>query len=443
MHIHSFSVFCLAAGYAQQPITLDVLNGVLGLFSASAVPPAVGILGVVYEKPSRRKNAAFACFSAGNPLGFVFGTIFGGVAANLFGWRASFWLLAIIFIVFTIIAIFTVPKDFSQKQPFNWTTLKTFDIVGTIMIVGGIGMFSAALSLGDTASDGWRTPYVLALLVVGFLLIVVFIFWEFRFEYPLLPMDIWKDKNFSTVLSVLCLGMMAFIPASFFVSLYFQNVDEFSPLQVALHLLPMAIVGILVNIIAAGVLHRVSNKVLVWVGTSSYGISMLLLAVNRASTSYWALYFPALVLIVVGADLQFNVANMYVMSSMTPSQQSTAGGIFQTVTRLAMTIGLGIATATFNAVEANPTLSGYWDRESQPYSAVYWFSFAAILVSLCLVPFLSIGKQGAKQKQPSSLESSSGNSPSEIEKTTNQNIGAIPNIQPLPVGMQIPEQSVS
>ena len=436
-------MFCLAAGYAQQPITLDVLNGVLGLFSASTVPPAVGILGVVYEKPSRRKNAAFACFSAGNPLGFVFGTIFGGVAANLFGWRASFWLLAMIFIVFTIIAVFTVPKDFSQRQPFNWTTIKTFDIIGTVLIIGGIGMFSAALSLGDTAPDGWRTSYVLALLVVGVFLIVAFIFWEFRFEYPLLPMDIWKDKNFSTVLSVLCLGMMAFTPAAFFVSLYLQNFDEFSPLQVAIHLLPMAIVGISVNVIAAGVLHRISNKTLMWVGTSSYGISMLLLAVNRASVSYWALFFPALVLIVVGADLQFNVTNMYVMSSMAPAQQSTAGGIFQTVTRLAMTIGMGIATATFNAVEVNPTMSGYWDQESQPYSAVFWFSFAAILVSLCLIPFLSIGKQGVKEKQPSPLGSKPGDFPPETEKTTNQNIIAMPNIQPLPVGIQIPKQSAS
>src|SRR4051812_27383487 len=59
-----FAVFALATGFSRDAITLDALNGVLGLVSAAAVPPAQGILGNIYEKPSKRKNYAFACFSA-------------------------------------------------------------------------------------------------------------------------------------------------------------------------------------------------------------------------------------------------------------------------------------------------------------------------------------------------------------------------------------------
>lgn len=393
-----FAVFCLAAGFAKDAITIDILNGVLGLFSASAVPPAVGLLGVIYEKPSKRKNAAFACFSAGNPLGFVFGTIFGGIATTLFGWRASFWMLAIIFLAFTIIAIFSVPKDFTAKEPFTLETWKRFDLLGTVLTVAGIGMFSAALSLGDTAPQGWKTPYVLALLIVGLLLMVAFVFWELWFKWPLVPMNIWKDRNFTLVLSILSLGFVSFTPATFFVSLYFQNVWHMSALMVAVHLLPMAINGIIVNIFAGWALHRISNKLLMWIGTGSYVIAMLLFAVNTVDNSYWAFCFPAFILLVVGADLEFNVANMYVMSSMPPSQQSTAGGIFQTVTKLCMTIGLGINTAVFNAVQQNSTLSSYWDKPTQPYAATFWCAFAATVLSMFLVPFLTIGTQGGKEK---------------------------------------------
>lgn len=63
---------------------LDIFGGLLGLWSAAAVPPAVGILGAAYVVPSKRKNYAFACFSAGNPIGFVMGCIFSGIAAKLF-----------------------------------------------------------------------------------------------------------------------------------------------------------------------------------------------------------------------------------------------------------------------------------------------------------------------------------------------------------------------
>lgn len=403
-----FSVFALAAGFAKSAITLDVLSGLMGLTCASAVPPAVGLLGIIYEKPSKRKNYAFACFSAGNPLGFVFGTIFGGIATNLFGWRASFWLFAIIFLVFTIIGIWTIPKDFTPKEPLNWETLKRFDIVGVVAIVFGIGMFSAALSLGETAPQGWKTGYVLALLVVGLLLLVGFVFWDLWVEYPLVPMEIWKDRNFSVCLAILVLGFMAFTPGAFFIALYFQDVWHLSALTVAVRLLPMAIMGMIVNVFAGLVLHRISNKLLMLVATLGYTGAFVLLAVNRHDTSYWALCFPAFLLQVIGADLEFNVANMYVMSSMPPSQQSIAGGIFQTVAKLSMTIGFGIATAVFNAVQKNPQMSDYWDKTTQPYAATLWLSAAASILSVCLVPLLTLGTQGGKEEEASTQSTDDG-----------------------------------
>lgn len=395
-----FSVFALVAGFSKTAISLDVLNGVMGLVTASAVPAAQGILGVIYEKPSKRKNYAFACFSAGNPLGFVFGTIFSGIASNIFNWRASFFLLAIIYLVFSTIAIWTVPKDFTAKQPLTLETLKRFDLVGTALTIGGIGMFCAALSSGDTASQGWKTYYILVLLIVGVLLIIAFVIWENYVKYPLIPMGIWKDKNFSLVMSTLLLGFMAFPIAAFFISLYFQDVWHMSALMTAVHLLPMAIMGILVNIFAAVVLHRISNKVLMIVGASAYTIAFMLFALNRQHNSYWPFCFVGLTLAVVGADLEFNVANMYVMSSLPPSQQSIAGSIFQTVTKLCQSVGYGIGTAVFNAVSQNPSLGGYYknDVATQPYSAVFWFATASCGASVILASFLTIGTQGGAEK---------------------------------------------
>ena len=401
-----FSVFALAAGFANTAIGLDVLNGVMGLFSASAVPPALGLLGVIYEKPSKRKNYAFACFSAGNPLGFVFGTIFSGIATSIFNWRSSYYLVAIIFLAFTIIGWFTVPKDFTDKEPLNVETLKRFDVLGTLLTIAGIGMFSAALSLGDTAAQGWKTNYVLALLIVGVLLLIIFVFWETWFKYPIVPMTIWKDRNFSLALAILALGFMAFTPGSFFIALYFQDVLHLSALEVAVRLLPMAIMGIAVNIFAGVVLHRISNKLLMLVGTLAYTVAFVLLVVNRESSSYWAFCFPSFLLMVVGADLEFNVANMYVMSSMPPSQQSVAGGIFQTVSKLCMTLGFGIATAVFTSVGQKPNLSGYWGSATQPYTATFFFSLACSVLAVLLVPFLTIGTQGGKVKEKRNSTSS-------------------------------------
>lgn len=194
-----FSVLCLGTGFAKDGITLDILCGILGIFSASAVPPAQGILGTIYDKPSPRKNRAFGCFSAGNPLGFVFGTILAGLFTEIFNWRAGFFLIAITYFLTSIVAVLTVPVDRMPKQNFDQETLKKLDLPGTGMTIAGIGMFCAALSLAGDAPNGWKTPYVLALLVVGLLLIVAFVVWELKYPYAIVDMNVFKDRDFSLV----------------------------------------------------------------------------------------------------------------------------------------------------------------------------------------------------------------------------------------------------
>lgn len=141
-----FSVVCLGAGFSKNGVTLDALCGIMGIFSAPAVPSAQGMLATIYNKPSQRKNKVFACFSAGNPMGFVFGIIFSGLATQLFSWRAAFWLLGIVYFVISVLAVMFVPNDEAKKVPWNSETLKRLDLPGTFMAILGIGMFCAALT---------------------------------------------------------------------------------------------------------------------------------------------------------------------------------------------------------------------------------------------------------------------------------------------------------
>ncbi|KAF2728341.1 major facilitator superfamily MFS-1 [Polyplosphaeria fusca] len=390
-----FAVFSLAAGFSKSGLTLDVLNGVLGIWCASAVPPAQGMLGVIYAKPSKRKNKVFGCFSSGNPLGFVFGTILSGLWCQIFNWRAGFWFLAIVYLVITIVAMFTVPRDDSSKQPLNEETLKRLDLPGTAMTILGIGLFCAALSLGADAPQGWKTPYVLVFLIVGIALIVAFVFWEIYYPYAMIDMNIWKDRDFTLLLVVLCFGFIGFPVLSFWLALYFQVELGYNALLTGVHMLPMVIFGLGANIVAALLLHKVSNKLLMGIGALAYFSSFVLAAVQRKGDSYWAFSFPALSLCVIGADFQFNVANMYVLSSMPANRQSIAGSLFQTLTRLCTAVGYGIATAIFNGVQNSPATSGYYAYNAvEPYAATWWFSTASAAIGIFFVPWLKIKTQG-------------------------------------------------
>ncbi|KAJ5286751.1 hypothetical protein N7478_002437 [Penicillium angulare] len=383
-----FSISLLIAGFATNAMYLDVFSGILGLFAAAVVPPAVGALGAVYEKPSKRKNRAFACFSAGNPLGFVGGMIISGVASHESNWRASFWALAVVYAIFTVLTVWTVPADTFAKTPISVEAFRKFDLLGTALIIVGFAFFSSSMSLAGDAPDGWKTGYVLALFIVGFFLIGAFIYWESIAKYPLMPIWVWKDRNFSLLMGIFCLGFMGFAAVTFWLSLYLQQVKHLSALAITARLMPMVVSGVTVNIICALVLHRVSNTILTGIGSLAYTAAFLILSFMKEDSIYWAFIFPALILVVVGADIQFNVTNMYVMSSLPSHQQSVAGGIFNTVSKLCNTLGLGIATSVEGAVAKSSTSA------IRPYLSTYWFAAGAAGISLLMVPFLTLGTQG-------------------------------------------------
>lgn len=401
----AFTICMLITGFSKNALMAEVFLALSGIACASVVPPAIGKLGAIYEKPSRRKNRAFACFSAGNPVGFVLGAIASGLLTKI-SWRASFWGLAVIYGFFTVAAWFTTPQDTEQTLGgLNWETMKQMDWIGAILALAGIGLFTAAFTLAPEANEGWKTGYVLAMLIIGFFLMAVFLYWQSVFKYPLMPLHVWRDRNFSLLVLILSLTLYGFSGNFFWQTLAYQRVFHDSSLEVAVKLLPAALGGMLVNLLAALIMHRISNKLLFIMAALSAVVSNALLSATSKTISWWALFFPSQLFAVLSIDIMFCVTNMYVMSSLPSEQQSVAGGMFQTVTRLATTVGLGVATTVFAETGGSTEVS-----ESVPwlpYQATFWVSLVGAVLGLILTPFLTIGKQGHRQKSNAHVEDQS------------------------------------
>jgi Na+/melibiose symporter-like transporter len=118
------------------------------------------------------------------------------------------------------------------------------------------------------------------------------------------------NKYFSQLLAILSIGFLGFPIFSFWIALYFQNIMGYSALMTGVHLLPMVIFGLLANLVAALIQHRVSNKLLIAISVTAYIAAYVLAAVQRHGNSYWAFTFPALCLCVIGVDFQFIVVNV-------------------------------------------------------------------------------------------------------------------------------------
>ena len=352
-------------------------------------------------------------------MGFVVGSLIGGLFTQFVSWRANLWFLAGVYAVIAVLVYFFVPSDkilseHSTKrqvntnhdstdslpeEPTTLALLKKVDFVGAGMITVGFALLVFALTQAGLVPGGWASAEILSTLLVSILLIALFVAWEYYMgARALMPLSIWTYPNFGLIMIIIALAWMNFSGVvNFFSTIWFQKINGTTPILTSAYFLPQPIAGTLVNVFAAYTLHIIPGKMLLTVGLLGFTGSALLFALQPVHMIYWAMSFPSLICSVIGADLCYMVANLFVMQSVPDQLKSTAGGVFNTVIVLGSTIGLGAGAAISDSVKRN---MGEGDREflARGIRAADWFAVGATIVAAGLSLFLSIGTTGHEEQ---------------------------------------------
>ncbi|KAG1852808.1 hypothetical protein DFJ58DRAFT_914355 [Suillus subalutaceus] len=159
-------------------LTLAVLRAFQGVGDAATIPSAVnvfdaklGILAYVFP-PSRARSMPFATFAAGAPVGGAFDMIISGVLTRLSSshWRSVFYLATF---------NWSFRSDFIRCSP---ELVKRVDLTGASLVTVGLVLIVFVLGQGEIASDGWKPPYIIALLIVGVIMLALSLLWEWKLE---------------------------------------------------------------------------------------------------------------------------------------------------------------------------------------------------------------------------------------------------------------------
>ncbi|EPQ61774.1 hypothetical protein BGT96224_2415 [Blumeria graminis f. sp. tritici 96224] len=380
--------FSLFASFAVSPLAINLLCGALGVGTAVTSPPSMGAIFTTYQEGPRR-NRVTGALGAGNPIGFILGSISSGIVTKFYGWRASFIVIGMFFVLLMIFTFWTVPIiPISEHASKN--AMENFDFLGTFLIVVGIALLMAGLTIG--AQIGWVNYKVFLMIFTGALCLVGFGIWEKRCPSPLLDPTVWEDSTFT--LCILCsgFGYMSFITNQYWLSLYMQEVQKLAPLHIAVRFLPQALLGIVWSYIGQLITYKFSGKFIMGIGSCAYVVGAILCYFVEKNTSYWAILFPQLCITVIGADFQFIVTNLYIVKKM-PAQSSLAAGIYQTSLKLSIAIGIPITASLYN----------FWPQKSPDIGSLYHRAYTCSIIfagiSLILVPFINI-----EQKNMMSLE---------------------------------------
>ena len=191
-------VSALTAQYATTSEQVIGARGLMGLGAALVMPATLSVIVVVFPPEERGKAVGVWVGMAG--VGAPIGLLVGGWAVENFDWRAVFWINPPIIALAMVLCILLVPNSRDEAG-------SPMDPVGGALSVGALGFVLFAIIEGP--SLGWTSAEVLSLGAIGVVLTFLFVWWERRTEYPVLPIEFFRNRGFS-------LGLIA-ISLAFFV----------------------------------------------------------------------------------------------------------------------------------------------------------------------------------------------------------------------------------
>ncbi|MFC9432964.1 MFS transporter [Nocardia sp. NPDC057030] len=324
-----FGVASLGATLASSPVELIVARTVMGIGGALVLPSTLSILITVFDAEERRKAMSF--WSAASVLGLVGGPVLGGVLIAHFWWGAAFLINIPVAAVAIIAALVLMPES---KGP--WTEP---DVPGAVLSM--VGMTALVWTIIEFPKGGFDHASTVGTLVVALISLVAFLGWEKRVEHPMVPLELFRNRDFAGGSLSLTLVQVANGGLLLVLTQYLQFVLGYSPTEAGLAFIPMMAASIVFNGLGAGLGGRVGNRTLAVTGMLVSTVGLGLLAGLSADSGFGVLA-GALVVLGAGAGLAQPAAIAALMGAVPPEQAGVGSALNDTIQQAGAALGIAV-----------------------------------------------------------------------------------------------------
>jgi EmrB/QacA subfamily drug resistance transporter len=339
-----FTLASVACGFAQSPGQMIVFRVLQGLGGALLTPQTLSVLTVIF--PADKRGAAFGIWGAVAGVATLAGPVLGGWLVTDFGWRWIFFVNLPVGIVTLVAAVIVMPDlKLNREHRLDW--------VGTILVTAGLFLLTYGLIEGQRNDWGevWGPVTIPEIIMAGVLVLAVFFLhqWAARDSEPLVPFQIFRDRNFSVmnyVVASIAFGMLGlFLPLTIFL----QSVLGLTALQAGLVTAPMSVISMVIAPFAGRLADRTGGKAILFVGLSLFSLGMgILIASSHVDSSRWDL-LPGLVVAGFGLGMTFAPLQTVAMRNVEPRMAGAASGLINTTRQLGGVIGSAAVGALLQA----------------------------------------------------------------------------------------------
>jgi EmrB/QacA subfamily drug resistance transporter len=330
-----FSLASAACAVAPGPAALVVTRILQGVGAALLTPGSLAIIEASFDPDDR--GQAIGAWSGLGGVATAAGPLLGGYLIAAASWRWIFIINLPIGVLVLFLSIRHVPES---KDP---TASGAVDVPGAALAVVALGGLTYGLIEGP--SHGWADPWVLALLLTGVLGTIAFLLVERSSAEPMLPLDIFRVRQFSVTNGVTFVVYAALSGVLFLLPVALQVVGHYSPLASGAALLPLTVIMLLFSARSGRLAARVGPRLQMSVGPIVVAVGVALLARVSADTSYLTGVLPAV--IVLGFGLATTVAPLTTtaMGSVPDDHAGLASAVNNDVARVGGLLAVAVLPA--------------------------------------------------------------------------------------------------
>ena len=350
--VGSFGVASLLCAVAPTIELLVAARALQGMTSALLTPASLALIATTFSDEKER-GAAIGTWTAWAGIATVIGPLAGGWLVDVASWRWIFFV-NVPFVLVTLALIWVAVERGQERSGPK----RRLDLAGALLTT--LGLAAPVFALVEQPERGWLDPVVLGGLGVGAALLTVFVLWERRTRDPMLPLGLFRRRNF-TVANVETLLVYAGLSSLFFfLTIFLQQVAGWSPLESGLAGIPVTVLLFLLSRRFGALSARFGPRLFMGGGPLLAAAGVLLLVRIDEDVSYLTDVLPPMLVFGLGLTLMVAPLTATVMADAVRGDSGIASGVNNAVARVAGLLGIaavGVAVAGRSGAELD--LSGF------------------------------------------------------------------------------------
>lgn len=326
-----FGLTSLLCALAPTADVLIIARGLQGLAGALIVPSSLALIMSYFS--GSEEGRAIGIWTGWTGMSFIIGPLLGGWLIDNASWR---WIFAInllpIAITLWLLKKLPAVKKANRHIRIDW--------LGALLGVLALG--APVYALIEKPLHNWRDPIIYWPLLIGLVGLVLFIWHERRTKQPMLPLDLFRNRNFS-VGNVATLAIYGGLSVAIFLIVVFvQQVGGFTALEAGLSLVPVTLIMFFLSGRFGKLAGHYGPRLFMSLGPIVAGCGFLLLLRVDQSVSYWTQLLPGILVFGLGLSLTVAPLTTAILGSIGSARAGIASAVNNAVSRIAGLVAIAL-----------------------------------------------------------------------------------------------------